>query len=104
MNIHVSKNDTFAREIVTEVPKVRKFIITHCISEFFCFVFFRLGGACKHTECREWEDTVSEIRAASKDGWWNGNREVEIRRLARVSLYMTAMPPPRDGRGKEHTE
>ena len=34
MNIHVSKNDTFAREIVTKVQQVRKCIMKHCISEF----------------------------------------------------------------------
>ena len=68
-------------------------------------LFSRLGGGPVNTyKMQRVADKVNEIRAASKDGWWNGNREVEVRHSVRVSLYTTAMPPPRDGRGKEQTE
>ena len=78
MNIHVSKNDTFAREIVTKVQQVRKCIMKHCISEFVFLTGRGSVNTYKMQRVGRW--------MASKDEWWNGNREVEVRHLARVSL------------------
>ena len=55
----------------------------HCISES---VSPTGRGLVKVYKMQRVADKVNEIRAASKDGWWNGNREVEVRHLARVSL------------------
>ena len=61
--------------LLQKFNKVRKFIMKHFISEFVLPT--GRGSVNTHTMQRVGVK-VREIRAASKGGWWNGNREVEV--------------------------